>query len=197
MSRVLWIAIVVFLMAGCTPSVNGVSMNENSESNGSSPTTIQSVEELANSGELERADDEYLKLRNQDTQGEQMSGLELELARAHMEAEEYLLATFYAKNVLRGGAGYDQSADAAYIMVKSQFKRYEKNPSDESMGDKFVKIAKSYQNNYYSSEHSADVDYLLSEYQMIKDERYEKLAQSYENHGKPEAAEFYRNKIGE
>ena len=197
MLRAFWIAIVVFLLMGCTPSVNGVGMDEGGDSNNSLLPTIQSVEELANSGQLERADDEYLRLRNHDTQGEQMSTLELELARAHMEAGEYLLATFYAKNVLRGGAGYDQSANAAYIMVKSLFKRYEKNPSDESMGERFVKIAKSYQNNYYSSEHSADVDYLLSEYQMTRDERYERLAQSYENQGKPQAAEFYRNKIGE
>jgi len=197
MLRISWTIMIVLLANGCTPAINNANLGEGEDHNSSSTVTVQDVEDFANGGQLERADEEYLKLRDHDDDNAELSSLELELAQAHMDAGEYLLAIFYAKSVLRSGAGYDKSANAAYIIVESQFKKYEKNPSDESMGEKFVKIARSYQNNYYSSEHSSDIDFLLSEYQIIRDERYEKLAQSYENQGKPQAAEFYRAKIGE
>jgi len=195
--RLVVVVVMTWFVVGCTPVVDSVDTGESSDSGVNMATIISAdtIEENINKGDLQKADDQYLDYRNSDESIPELTSVELTLAQAHFDKGEYLLAVFYAKRILRSSTDSEKSGDAAYIMVHSVYKRYEKNPSDEKLGDQFARMAESFRNNYYSNSHREDVDSLLESYKSKKNGRYEELAASYDRQGKPEAAEFYRSKI--
>lgn len=196
--RWILISLVAIFLIGCSPTVDSMGHAEYSDNNGMATiVSAESIHKNIVSGELSKADDEYLNYRSGDEEIEELGSVELELARAHFDKKEYLLAIFYVKRILRTSTDSKLSGDAAYIMVHSIYKKYEYAPSDEELGEKFEKMAESFRGNYYSNSHLSDVEALLESYRTIKNSRYEMLAISYDRQGKPEAAEFYRSKIVE
>lgn len=184
--RVLIGTVTVLIFTGCTPVPEGTHAESNS-----------TIDEMIASGNLERADDKYLAYREGNRSTQEIAHKELDLAKAHMEAGEYLLAQFYAKSILRSSSDLTLSSDAAYILVESTFERFRKTPSDENLGKKFEKIANSFLNNYGYGAHQGEVIELLDNYKSIRNQRFQELAMSYDRQGKPEAAEFYWSKISD
>lgn len=151
------------------------------------------LEDAIAKNKLEVADNLYLDFREDHYRSQKISALMLQLSKAHMQQQEYLLANYYAQSYASDYPDGSHVDEAWYLQLRSYFLRF-KSSKESSMDiyEQFDEASKVYIENIRKKEFRTKVKEMQEEAKEIQKNRNEALALYYEKLNKPKAAEFYR-----
>ncbi len=159
-----------------------------------SENNITTVSAAIKSGDLELADKLYLKFRGKYPDSDRLAGMMLDLAKAHMDAQEYLLARYYTEAYIREYPGGIRADKAWFLRTKSLFLKYKNQDSSPDIADRFKSESKAFLKTFPKSKYIEEIKSLQEQMREMLIKKNEEIAKTYEKMGKLKAAQYYRNK---
>ena len=161
-----------------------------------STKTLSSIPLLIRAGKLAQADEAYATWRAAHEDTPQVPRTIITLAKAHMEASEYLLTRFYLNEYRRDFPSGKERDRIEYLGVRTLFLQYRQSKDDRFIAP-FTAQGKAFKRMFPHSKYRTKVQSLIVKMRQLKNAHYRELAAYYEKKGKPKAAAFYRGKIQE
>ena len=184
---------LVTLLVGCSGIPRAPSVPS------ATPKTVEnlsSIPSLIRAGKLVQADEAYATWRAAHDDTLQVPRTIVALAKAHMEAGEYLLARFYLNEYRRDFPSGKERDRIEYLGVRTLFLQYRQSKDDRFVAP-FTSQGKAFKGMFPHSKYRTKVQSLIVKMRQLKNAHYRELAAYYEKRGKPKAAAFYREKIQE
>jgi len=116
------------------------------------------------------------------------------LARAHLEAGEYLLTRFYLNEYRRDYPSGKERAQIEYLAAEARYRQY-RTGHDDALAQEAYRILQTVSRTFRHTPWAAKARTLSAKLRDEQNRYYEKLAKYYEDKGKPKAAAIYRAKI--
>jgi len=156
--------------------------------------TLSNIPTLIRAGKLAQADEVYAAWRTEHEDVSQVSRIIVALAKAHMEADEYLLARFYLNEYRRDFPSGKEREKIEYLGVRMLFLQY-RHTKDDRLIASFKAQTKAFKVMFPRSSYRAKIHSFSAKIRQMKNAHYRELAEYYARRGKPKAAAFYRGKI--
>lgn len=185
----LLVAVVIF--QGCATKV------KTEEYNNSAEAWYQKIGDSVASNNLDKADQYFVSLKSEHANSEYIKESIMLLANAHMDSDEYLLATFYYDEYIKRFGATASPATIQYIdfmKIKAAFLGVKKLNRDQKLIIDTINNASGFGAKYPNSEYNPLVNSMLIRLQMGQYMLNENIASLYDRTGKPEAAKIYRAK---
>ncbi|WP_456431493.1 outer membrane protein assembly factor BamD [Nitratifractor sp.] len=183
-------AAAVMVLGGCAGDGGDKALPAPKSAGGWYDTILRSVA----SGDLERADKEYLSMREAYEGSSLLPMTMLMLAQAHMAEEEYLLADYYLEEFLkiRGGGPYGEYA--RFLRLKARYLGIRDIDRDQKLVEDTLALVRSFYRAYGSSRYAPIVRDMIVRLEMGNYLLNDRIARLYEKEGKSKGAEIYRKK---
>jgi outer membrane protein assembly factor BamD len=146
------------------------------------------------SSNLDKADNLYISLRSEHMRSPLLPTATMELAQAHMEEHEYIMADYYLDEYLKKYASGERIEQAKFLKIKAAFLGIKDINKDQKLMidtlgevDKFIK-------NYPTSSYLPVVQTIKVRLNMAKYMLNENIASLYARLGKEKAAKIYKDK---
>ena len=148
-------------------------------------------------GDLDEADDTYSSLESEHRNSPFIPSAMLILVNAHIDEEEYALATFYLDEYIKR-FGLSKDIDyARYLKIKANFLGFKYQFRDQQLIEETLKEVESFKTKYPSSPYMPLVDTINSRLYMGKASMDKEIAELYERKDKEMGARFYEQKVKE
>ena len=144
---------------------------------------------------LERADDYFLSLSSEHITSPFLQEAMLILAQAHMNEEEYLLANFYLDEYIKRFGDRKNAEFASYLKVKANFLSFKQPNRDQKLLLDTITHSRTYLTRYPNSAYAPEIQSMLTKMFLGTHYLNQMAANLYTKLDKPDAAEFYRQKL--
>ncbi|MCL9823090.1 MAG: outer membrane protein assembly factor BamD [Helicobacter sp.] len=154
------------------------------------------LKEIRN-GDLEKADSYFTSLQSEHLNSPLLSEAMLILGRAHMQEEEYLLATFYFDEYTKR-FGDEKNIDfISFLKLQANYFAFAKQFRDQQLLAKSIKDAQDFSQKYPYSRYRPIVDTMLLKLELANLSLNKEIIKLYEKKDKQQAAKYYQQKIDE
>lgn len=185
------LVVAIVILQGCASKV------KTEEYNNSAEIWYQKIGDSVASNKLDKADQYFVSLKSEHANSEYIKESIMLLANAHMNSDEYLLATFYYDEYIKRFGATASPATMQYIdfmKIKAAFLGVKKLNRDQKLILDTIENASSFRAKYPNSEYNPLVNSMLIRLQMGQYMLNENIASLYDRTGKPEAAAIYKAK---
>ncbi len=152
------------------------------------------IAESISSGNMDKADEYYISLKSEHMLSPLMPTAIMILAHAHMQEEEYLLASYYWDEYNKRYADEGSREYTEFMKLKASFLGIKDVYKDQKLIMDSINRAKIYLLRYPGSKYTPLVNSILVRLHMSQYLLNENIAALYDRTGKPEAAKIYRAK---
>ena len=152
------------------------------------------IAESISSSNLDKADEYYISLKSEHMLSPLMPTAIMILAHAHMQEEEYLLASYYWDEYNKRYADESSREYTEFMKLKASFLGIKDVYKDQKLIMDSIKRAQIYQLRYPGSQYAPLVNSMLVRLHMAQYLLNENIAALYDRTDKPEAAKIYRAK---
>lgn len=187
-SILLWSTVLAFLFVGCTDD------DEVAEFNKSALYWYKHIASAITSGNLDKADAYYISLKSEHMRSPLMPTAVMMLAHAHIDEEEYLLASYYLDEYTKRFGAENSREYIEFMKLKASFLGVVDVYKDQKLIMDSIYASMVYLNRYPESDYTALVNTILIRLQMSQYLLNENIASLYDRTGKTEAAKLYRDK---
>lgn len=143
---------------------------------------------------LDKADAYYISLKSEHMRSPMMQTSILMLAHAHMDEEEYLLASFYLDEYSKRFGESGNSEYIEFLKIKAAFLGIKDVYKDQKLIKDTIAAAEQFDDRYPGSSYQALVNTGLVKLYMTNYLLNENIAALYDRTGKEKAAVVYREK---
>ncbi len=154
----------------------------------------QKIAESISGSHLDKADAYYISLKSEHMRSPMMPMAILMLAHAHMDEEEYLLASFYLDEYNKRFGESGNSEYIEFLKIKAAFKGIKDVYKDQKLIKDTIESAQSFKDRYPGSTYQPLVNTALVRLYMTNYLLNENIAALYDRTGKENAAKIYREK---
>jgi len=152
------------------------------------------ITDAVTSNNLDKADEYYLSMRSEHTKSTLLQTTTVILAHAHMDKEEYLLASYYFKEYNKRFAVGQQREYAEFMKLKSAFLGIRDTNKDQKLMIDTITNANKFLYTYPFSKYNALVNTIIVRLKMSQMLLNENVAALYDRVDKDKAAKLYRAK---
>jgi len=181
-------AVALLLFSGCGKN------EEVTEFNKPALYWYKKIAESISSNNLDKADEYYISLKSEHMLSPLMPTAIMILAHAHMQDEEYLLASYYWDEYNKRYADEGSREYTEFMKLKASFLGIKDVYKDQKLIMDSIKRAQIYQLRYPGSQYAPLVNSILVRLHMAQYLLNENIAALYDRTDKPEAAKIYRAK---
>ncbi|MDE5602750.1 MAG: outer membrane protein assembly factor BamD [Helicobacter sp.] len=154
------------------------------------------LKEIRN-GDLEKADSYFVSLQSEHLNSPFLSEAMLILGRAHMQSEEYLLASFYFDEFIKR-FGNEKNIDfVEFLKLQANYFAFAKRHRDQQLLMDSIKIAQNFSQKYPYSRYRPFSDMILLRLQLANLSLEKEIIRIYKKKDKEKAVEYYQKKIDE
>ncbi len=189
MMRVSMVAVLALALSGCFGGGE-----KEQEYNKSAQQWYDAIQRSIGSGDLEKADKQYLSLRSEHMGSALLPTAMLALAMAHMDEEEYLLANYYLDEYLKKYGGGLRGDYARFLKLKASFLGIHDINKDQKLVADTLSQCQSYLRSRSGSRYAPLVRTMVVRLQMAQYLLDRDIAHLYDRLGKEKGAEIYRKK---
>ena len=179
---------LAFLFAGCA------SDDEVTEFNKPALHWYQEIGSSISKGNMDKADEYYISLKSEHMRSPLMPTAIMMLAHAHMNNEEYLLASYYIDEYTKRYAETDDREYIEFMKLKAAFLGVKDVYKDQQLIISSADNAYTYVSRYPGSVYTPLVNTLIIRLHMSQYLLNENIAALYDRTGKTEGAKIYRDK---
>ncbi len=144
--------------------------------------------------DTEGADNYFTSLQSEHVNSPLLPEAMLILAKAHMDSEEYLLATFYLDEYIKRFGTNENIDFVKQLKIKANFYAFRISGRDQQLLIDSIKDAQSFLDEYPYSRYRPFVDTMLIKMYLADYSLNRDIANLYEKLDKPEAAKIYRDR---
>jgi len=152
------------------------------------------ISEAISSNNVDKADAYYLSMRSEHTKSPLLKTTIMILAHAHMDKEEYLMATYYFKEYNKRFAVGERREYAEFMKLKAAFLGIRDTNKDQKLMIDTITNANKFLYTYPFSQYNALVNTIIVRLKMSQILLNENVASLYDRVGKVDAAKIYRAK---
>ncbi len=185
------LVVAAAIFQGCSTKV------KTEEYNNSAEAWYQKIGNSVASKNLDKADQYFVSLKSEHANSEYIKESIMLLANAHMDSDEYLLASFYYDEYIKRFGNNSSPVTMQYVdfmKIKAAFLGIKKLNRDQKLIIDTIENASGFGVKYPNSEYNPLVNSMLIRLQMGQYMLNENIASLYDRTGKPEAAKIYRAK---
>ena len=186
------IGLVLALAVGLSGCFGG--SEEKQEYNKTAQQWYDAIEKSIGSGDLEKADKQFLSLRSEHMNSSLLPTAMLALAQAHMAEEEYLLANYYLDEYLKRYGGGASADYARFLKLKASFLGIHDINKDQKLVADTLGRCREYLRSHGGSCYAPLVKTMVVRLQMAQYLLDADIAHLYDRIGKEKAAQIYRKK---
>lgn len=180
--------VFAFLFVSCTNN------DEVNEFNKSALYWYKHIASAISSDNLDKADAYYISLKSEHMRSPLLATAVMMLAHAHIDAEEYLLASYYLDEYTKRFALENSREYIEFMKLKASFLGVVDVYKDQKLIMDSIYACSTYLNRYPESPYNALVNTMRVRLQMSQYLLNENIASLYDRTGKKEAAKLYRAK---
>jgi len=147
------------------------------------------------SGDIDKADDYYTSLQSEHFSSPLLREAMLILAQAHMDEEEYLLASYYLDEYIKRFATPKEREFAEFLKIKASYLAFRSINRDQKLLQETIQKAQAFKRSYPGSIYIPMVDTILTRLYMANYVLESEIADLYERVGKKKAAKLYRERL--
>lgn len=181
--------LALFIITGCSTKKEKVVYNK--------PALYwyeQIIKSIKNA-DLEKADDMYTSLSSEHIASPLLPEAMIILSQAHMDEEEYLLASFYLDEYIKRYGNEQKSEYARFMKIKANFESFPNPNRNQQLLLDTIAQTKEFIAKYPTSQYRPMVETMLVKLRLGNYYLNENIASLYERIDKPEAAKVYKEKI--
>ncbi len=181
--------LALFIITGCSTKKEKVVYNK--------PALYwyeQIIKSIKNA-DLEKADDMYTSLSSEHIASPLLPEAMIILSQAHMDEEEYLLASFYLDEYIKRYGNEQKSEYARFMKIKANFESFPNPNRNQQLLIDTIAQTKEFIAKYPTSQYRPMVETMLVKLRLGNYYLNENIASLYERIDKPEAAKVYKEKI--
>jgi len=145
--------------------------------------------------DLDRADEYLTSLQSEHFSSPLLKEALLILAQAHMDAEEYLLASYYLDEYLKRFADEKEAEFVRFLKLKAYYLAFRSVNRDQKLLQETIQRALEYKRRYPASKYLPMVDTILTRLHMARFVMESEIASLYRRMGKEKAAGIYRRRL--
>ncbi len=190
--RRIWILttllVTTLVFGGCA------SKNKGEEYGKSAQEWYQQIGDSIAKNSLDKADNYFVSLKSEHPQSPLVETATLMVAHAHMDKEEYLLASFFFDEYLKRYGGFGMVEYVEFMKIKASFLGVKKYYRDQKLIMDTIANGEKYLLAYPNSQYAPMVDNMVIRLKMSQYLLNENIASLYDRTGKEEAAKIYREK---
>ena len=186
--RILVVVLMALFVVGCTEE------NEVEEFNKPALYWYKKIAQTVTKGNLDKADAYYISLKSEHIASPLMPTTLMLLAQAHINEEEYLLASFYLDEYNKRYGQEESREYTDFMKLKASFLGVKDVYQDQKLIIDAIETAQTYINRYPASAYTPLVNTILIRLHMSQYLLNENIAALYERTGKKEASQMYRDK---
>ena len=179
---------LAFLFAGCAKD------EEVTDFNKPALYWYQEIGSSISKGNLDKADEYYISLKSEHMRSPLMPTAIMMLAHAHMNSEQYLLASYYIDEYTKRYAETDDREYIEFMKLKASFLGVKDVYKDQKLIMDSADNAYKYILRYPESVYTPLVNTLIIRLHMSQYLLNENIAALYDRTGKPDGAKIYRDK---
>lgn len=179
----------IWLLVGCADH-----SEETKEFNKPAQYWYKKIAASISSGNMDKADAYYISLKSEHMRSPLLKTAIMMLAHAHMNKEEYLLASYYLDEYNKRFGDTKSREYIDFMKLKASFLGIKDVYKDQKLIMDTIHQAKTYLARYPGSEYQSLVNTILVKLLMGQYLLNENIAALYDRIGKPDAAEIYREK---
>ena len=147
--------------------------------------------------DLEKADSYFVSLQSEHLHSPLLSEAMLILGRAHMQAEEYLLAAFYFDEFTKRFGSPENIDFIQFLKLQANYYAFAKQYRDQQLLKKSIQDARDFTQKYPYSRYRPMIDTMLLRLELANLSFNEEIARLYERKKKGSGAEYYKEKANE
>ncbi len=147
-----------------------------------------------NFGSLETADGHFSSLQSEHINSPLLPEAMLILGQAHMEKDEYLLATFYFDEYLKRFSSLENQDYARYLKILANFYGFKNYSKDQEFMTQSIAEARAFLQSHPRSRYAPYVEYIYIKFQLGQIELNRSIARVYNKQNKTQAAQEYLNR---
>jgi len=188
MKKILLMTLAIVFLASCSIDTTKKEFNK---------TALSWYHKITNaiaSNDLDKADEYYLSMRSEHTKSPLLQSTMMILAHAHMDKEEYQLASYYFKEYNKRFAVGDRQEYAEFMTLKAAFLGIRDTNKDQKLMIDTITNANKFLYTYPSSQYNHLVNTIVVRLKMSQILLNENVASLYNRVGKEGAAKIYRTK---
>ena len=189
MVKILVVVVLALSLSGCFGGGE-----KEQEYNKSAQQWYDLIQKSIGTGDLEKADKQYLSLRSEHMGSGLLATTMLALAQAHMAEEEYLLANYYLDEYLKKYGGGQQGDYARFLKLKASFLGIHDINKDQKLVADTLRRCQGYLRSHGGSRYAPLVRTMVVRLQMAQYLLDADIAHLYDRLGKEKGAEIYRKK---
>ncbi|WP_281950441.1 outer membrane protein assembly factor BamD [Nitrosophilus kaiyonis] len=185
----------IFLMIIFIVMISGCSSKKETEYNKPAIYWYEKIIKSVSSSNLDRADEYFTSLESEHISSPLIPEAMLILAQAHMDNEEYLMASFYLDEYIKRYSTAKKREFAEYLKIKSSFLGFKNINRDQKLLNDTIQNALNYKKMYPNSEFIPLVDTILTKLYMTEYILNKNIMLLYQRRDKPKAAKIYEEKL--
>lgn len=179
---------LLVLLGGCSEE------DEVAEFNKPALYWYQKIADSISRGTMDKADAYYISLKSEHMRSPLMPTAMMMLSHAHMNKEEYLLASYYLDEYNKRYGEEESREYTDFMKLKASFLGVKDVYKDQKLILDSIEASKLYVYRYPGSAYAPLVNTLLIRLNMSQYLLNENIAALYERTDKPDAAKIYREK---
>ena len=144
-----------------------------------------------NFGNLEGADSSFSSLQSEHINSPLLPEAMLILAQAHMDKEEYLLATFYIDEYEKRYSTLADQYYLGYLKILANYYGFKNYAKDQEFMYRAISEIENYLETFPNSRYAPFVEYVFIKFKLGENELNTAIANVYKHKGKERAREDY------
>lgn len=151
----------------------------------------ESIIKEINFGNLEGADSYFSSLQSEHLNSPLIPEAMLILGQAHMDNDEYILASFYFDEYLKRYASIYNQDYIRYLKILANYYGFKNFSKDQEFMTQSIKDAQFFLENHPKSIYAPFVEYILIKFTLGQIELNKSIARVYDKQDKEEARDMY------
>ena len=185
----------IFVLIGFIFLLSGCSSKKEAEYNKPAIYWYSKIIKSVSHSNLDKADEYFTSLESEHISSPFIPEAMLILAQAHMDNEEYLMASFYLDEYIKRYGTSKKREFAEYLKIKSSFLGFKNINRDQKLLSDTIENAIKYKKMYPNSEFVPLVDTILTKLYMAEYILNKNIMLLYQRRDKPKAAKIYEEKL--
>lgn len=149
------------------------------------------------SRDLEKADEHYISMASEHVADPLLEPIQLILAQAHIEEEEYKLADFYLEENAKKFGNSKNIDFIRYLQIKAKFKAFKQPNRDQGLLLEGKEQIDEFSLNYPSARYDPLVKTMLARFNLAIYALDQNIASLYKRTGRKESYEVYKQRLEE
>lgn len=183
----------ILLLVACVLLCMGFSAcaKKEVEYNKSAAHWYESILKEINFGNLEGADSHYSSLQSEHINSPLLPEAMLILAQAHIDREEYLLASFYIDEYTKRFSTFSDQDYLRYLKILANYYGFKNYAKDQEFLYRAVDETEEFLGDFANSRYKPFVEYIFIKFKLGENELNNSIANVYRRKGKTQAQNDY------